>query len=596
MDATRVAAVERWAIWAALSAILAATYFGFSPPYHHYLTLIAKAQDPEAFPLDAILTNSTYIKASVYYRVLAATGLPITHDVVGLILHFGLNALIFLGAVAVVRRRLAEGEGAVAVLAVLVTCLFYTKLVEGARATPISYITPTPSGLGHLLGMAALFLAMARRPAFAALATTLCLAVAPKGNVLLVPALMLWPLLDRALPRWAALWAVAPLVYAGVMAASGSGAAMAPADKAFMLDAVLRREEGDGVFTAQPWLVNLLLPAALLATPWLARRFADGTARALLWSLALPVAGGWVVMLLFPLGLSKVLAVPTLLMVSIPQSTKFFIWLFLAMALVLVLRDRRLAWYEKLGLVTALLVLRPFPAHAAAAAALVAATGALVAVRLRRGAPPSHAVPLAPLVAVMVVAMLGLRLGHSYPGPSWFDRVAFAHTGNWSAMVFADEPTWRSWEELRDLPDVPLVAIYENHGRAIPGVRPHRGGERFTTHTFAHVVSRKTPFHLLPAHGYTDRALWDELQRRELVVVELLRRVNAGEPVGDAWLGTLPAVKEGLPVRIERRLVDFLAERKMAVLAPAETDGLFPADLPRRPVGAMVLVGFGVAP
>lgn len=587
---------EHFTLYAAFAVFILFTYFGYSPPYFHYLPMLAKARDPSLFPNDIFLVDSTYMKASVFYAFLGLTQLKIENDLLGLALHLVVSAGLVAGATVAVRRCMAGGDRTVALLAVLISCFFYTKLVEGARASPTSFVTSTPTGIGHAFGMAALFLGLCRRPGLAAMAATLCIAVAPKGNILIVPALVLWLLLDRSLPRWALAWALLPLVYVAKMAL-GTGGGVAPELKVFMTDVILRREEEDAVFTQQPLLVNLLLPAGCAWAVYMARRIQDPTLRAWLWALALPTAGGWLLMLVFP-RLAQTFPIAILPMLSIPQSTKYLIWLVLTLVTVLTLRSERLNSLEKLLGLGALFALRPFPLHFAITAALVAVAALAHFLRRRGWEPPlpswaSPALVLAPLLIIFVLA----RSGTSYYGPQFMDRVGFAHTGSWSSGVFADEATWAAWESLAPLPDFLLMTIYERRNfTGAPGLAAQALKSRWTIHRAASIAARKSEFNQIPVHGYNNPNLWFEAQRREIVTSRLLGHLDRGEPIAPDRLGTLPATKEGVPVTIDSSIEDFLTVRHVAVLVPAELDHLFPAHLPRRNVRDQVLIGFGIAP
>lgn len=585
--------IDRTMMILALIAVLIFTYFGFSPPYHHYLPLIAKSADPQTFPLDTTLANSTYIKASIYYSLIRWLHLPITSDLVGLTLHISLNLAVVLLATSVVRARLADGDSNNAFLVVLLSCFFYSKLVEGARSTPISTITPTPTGIGHLLAMTALLLAMARRPALAAIAATLCLAVAPKGNVLLPAALLLWPMFDRTMSRKAAAWALVPLGYVAYMAIGGQSASGSPADRAFMLEQIMLREEGDGLFLHQPWLTNVLLPAAMIATPWLIRRFSDPTARAMAWALLLPTAIGWLLMLVYPLGVQTILPIPALVMVSIPQATKPFIWLFAVMLCLLILRNRNLVWYEKTGLLLGIFVVKPLVAHVLLAIGLAIAVLLAWLVRRRMNWEPRFDFSQSRILVPLVLAFLFLRVGITYPGPAWIDKIGFVNSGTWSAMVFADDDSWKAWRSLKAEPDFPLLAIYENKARDNPHLAAHRESLRYVTHTYPNVISGKTPFWLLPAHGYGNRGVWDELQKREILIRAVMENLNNGHSIGDLYVGTVPAIKEGTPIRVEGMAVDLLHRHGAGILVPQELSPLFPPDLYRRQFGTHVLIRFG---
>ncbi len=582
----------------AMAVLVLATYFGYSPPYHYYLPMLAKARDAAAFPHDIFLANSIYLKASIFYQVVGWTGLKIENDIVGFCLHIVLNAALLAAAVYVVRRRMAEGDLPLAMTAVLVSGFFYTKLVEGARGTPIAHVTPTPAGIGHVLGMAAMFAMLARRPALAALLATICVAVAPKGNVLIAPILLLWIFFDRSLPRRALAWGLLPILYIAVKAVA-SGGNMSTADTAFILDAAIRGEQGDGVFTDQPFLANILLPAALLIQIPIARRFADPTARALAWAVLIPTAAGWLLMLVYPLGLVKLVPIPLLVMVSIPQATKFFAWIVLIQGTILLLRSERLLAHEIILGIAALIALRPYPMHSALAAALALAAAVSVGLR-ERWKWPIPRLPAAVTAEVAVPILLTLfifaRLGVTYPSPQWADPIAFRHSGSWSTMVFAAEEDWRAWEALSPLPDFPLFVVYENKARAHPVLHEFRSRNRWVIHTQPQIAARKSTFQGLVVHGYGDAALWREAHRRQIVMEEVMRRLNAGRSIGGVHIGTVVSLKEKMPVAVDSEIVPFLSRRDMGVLVSKELDPLFPGDLPRRRFDGHVLIGFGRGP
>ena len=578
---------------AAFAIFVCATYFGYQPPYQHYLPMLAKARDPGLFPLDIHLQNSTYMRASIFYPFLHFTQLRIEDDVVGFGLHLVLNTLLFAGAVAVVRQRLTDGDRALALLAALVSCFFYTKLVEGARATPITFLTSTPTGIGHILGMAALFLGLGRRPALAAILATLCVAVAPKGNILIVPVLGLWMLLDRSLPRRAVLWIALPLGYIGYMALSTTSS-IPPDQKYQMLQMLMSREQEDGLFIYQPLLTNLLLPAGLVFAGWLARKSADPTVRSMLWSLIVVTGGGWLVMLIYPFGLDRLLPMPLLVMLSVPQATKYFIWLTLTAGLVMALKTEKLSWYEKVGVVLALIALRPDPLHAVLALGIGGAVGLSAGLRRRAGTKPSRRIRPTLAIPVILIVFLFSRIGHSYVGPNWIDRIGFAHSGSWTSMVFADEDTWKAWESLRPLPDFQLLAIYRTHPGKIGGFSD--GTPHLSFHPAANIAAGKSQFWSVAVHGYNDPPLMKEILLRSEVVFEMVHRLDTGESLDGFRMGTVPASKEGIDVVIEQNVVDFLIQRKMMLMVPTDVVPLFPADLPRRQIGGQTLIGFGLTP
>ena len=63
-DFLRRTDVQAIVLVGAITLVVALTYWGFRPPYANYLPMLHLARNPEAFPLDSILANSVYLKAS----------------------------------------------------------------------------------------------------------------------------------------------------------------------------------------------------------------------------------------------------------------------------------------------------------------------------------------------------------------------------------------------------------------------------------------------------------------------------------------------------------------------------------------------------
>jgi hypothetical protein len=582
----RRADVQIAALCVAVALVLGLTYFGFRPPYHHYLPMIHLAQHPGAFALDPVLAGSVYLQASVYYKLVHRLALPITNDVFGLALHLALNAALVWLTYRAARRHLGLVDPVQALTLAFIACFFYSKFVEGAVAAPISFNTPTPTGLAHLAGMAALLLLLERQFLVAAALAALSVAVAPKGNVLIVPGLALYMLIDRGVPRRALIWSLIPIGYVAWRALAPPTAPMSAAEASELIRFILVREEGDALLAEQRWPAWVLLAASFALFPLLARQFESRALRWLGWAFWIVTLAAVAVDLIYPL-LYRQYPLPLLAMVAIPLAAKHFLFLFGAMVAAWLLSAPRLAECERLAALLGFVVLK-----AAAPQFIVAALIVLVGVGLLRLVPRLRKVWLPPVpltLAVVLGAFVIARSGVSYLGPSWVDHVAYRHTGNWSAGVFAEAAAWQAWKALaRRTEDFPLLAVYRRES----GPEWLSEGP-FMSHTWPHLLSGKSPFATIPASAYLDLKLWYEAQRRWEIRETILERLNAGRPIDATPLGRVTIRKERLPLEIDDTLTGFLAKRKVRILAPISTAHLFPADAPQERIGGYVLVRFG---
>jgi len=575
--------------------VLTVTYLGFSPPYSSYFPIIHKALNPGDFALDPLLADSVYLKSSIYYPIISFLDIPITNDLVGLALHYLLNGTVLYLVYLVARRKLEHMDAPSALTLTLVTCFLTSTFVLGALSSSLTVKTPTPTGLGHIAGMAALLFGILRRPGVAVMLATLCIAIAPKGTILIVPGLFLYQLIDRQVPRWALAWFAMPLAYIGWRMIDSPVSPMSSADLLELVEMILAREEEDGQFIRHPILSNAYFWVSVGIFPLLARTCPDNGLRKIGWAFLVVTAGAVAFNIAYSF-LYQYLPVPLLAMLSIPQATKYFLFIVGLLIASWIIRTPSLMWYERIAGLLALVILKPLPAQSIVAALLI--FGGIVLPRLlialsgRDNAPArllrrsDQVMPVGPVMGLVLAAFIFARIagGGGYASPSWIDPVAFRNSGSWSGAVWASADSWKDWQSLAARKDFPLLVIYKMQP---PGKAAH-----FDTHPAAYVATRKSAMATLPAHAYLNLELWRESQKRYQIQLDLLDRLNTGRPITNDPIGTIVIRKEGVQLAVNEQLIDFLAARNVSILVPTAQSGLFPPGLSREMLGAHVLLKF----
>lgn len=577
--------------------VLTFTYFGFSSPYSQYLLMTHLVAYPGDFANDPVLSGSVYLKASIYYWIIGILDLPITNDILGMALHFILNGAILYLLFYVAKTEFACKTTSLSLIVVLSLCFMTSSIVLGSLSSAITIKTPTPTGLAHIAGMSALLFAFRKKIGIAVLFATLSIALTPKGTLLIVPALFLYCLIDKEISRRTILWFAIPFGYIIWRLAESPVAVMSAAETTEMVDMIMRREDEDGQFIAQPLLASIYLAATILTFPLLAQTTANRAARKLGYALAF-VTGGAVLFNIAYSYLFHYFPVPLLVMISIPQATKFFVFVYLLFAVSWIVQTEIFYWHEKVALVFALVLLKPLPVQSFIVLFLITISvfvPRLVTCPLRLRSIKDllvtlntrieRRIPLPFALGALLCLFLIVRIGDSYVSPKSIDARAFQNIGSWSAGVWADEDAWNSWKTLTASGDFPLLAIYEQKP---PNVPP-----QFGTHPAAYVISRKSPFATLPAHAYLDIRLWRESQKRYEIRRQLIDRINSGQPITDDFLGAVTIRKENVDIEINDTLFGFLSKRKARLLVPVKIDQLFPRSLQRKAVGnSAVLITF----
>jgi hypothetical protein len=583
---------------AAIALVVTLTYWGFRSPYAEYLQPLHLARNSGVFALDPIIANSPLLNAGIYYSLVKLLNFPIENDLIGLTLHFFLNGGVLFLLFRQARRTFGLADPTHAALFVLVACFFYSKFVIGAMAQPIAFHTPTPTGLAHVTGIAALLFAIDRRFALAAMLVTLCVALAPKGNILIVPAFVLFVLVDRTVPKRVYAYAMLPIAYIAYRALDPIVIGASHENAVQLTYAIMANEESDGLFSYQPVLANILLATSFALFPFLVRAFTNRSLKIMAWSLYVVTLGAVAVNAVYPLVYEE-FPLPILVMLAFPQATKYFLFVFSAMVIARILNEPRLLWHEKLTALIAFVALKPFPTQVSLVLAMVLAGIAAPRVyallsgkgsALEGIARRCAAIPLPVAMAVFLSGFVLLRSGTTYASPSWIDLVAFRHSGTWSASVWADDETWRTWEALgRMQGDFPLLAVYKRY--RVPS--PHLGYKRqYISHPVISTISGKSQFANVPFHAYMNLQNYYEAQHPWEVRERIITRLNNGLPIDNTWVGTFYIRNNDKPFSINDTLIGFLKKRGVRVLVPRELENLFPVDAHHENVGAQVLISF----
>lgn len=573
-------AAPRWAVPFMVAALAALALIKFTGLADHFAWTLINLREPGFYANDLFAGNTVFVHGSVYYALFNALGIAAERDAVALAVHLAFSAVAVAFAFLAVRRFYGVGDGATALLVVLLSCFLFFKLVVTQRPEVIGHVSASPTAIGQSLSFVALYLLLARRFALAALALTAVLAFTAKGNAILLPVAALYILILGEAPRRTLLWLVIPAAYVAVEAIGSPIAGLSRDALVRLAEMAIEREAEEAAFHLQPVAALVLFAASFAVYPWVVRRFEDAGLRALAWAVYWTTLAVFVGGFLYTLGAYRLVPVPALILLGPPRATSFYTYLLFSMGFVILLRSEALRWYEKAAAAFAMVALNASAAgivQALAVAALgiglprafravagrdVTALPGLAAIARRVGAWPMTAL-LPPLLLLFVIVRI--PASYSFADPRHFDTAAYPYIGMWTAGVFADDATWRAYRHLADDPDdYVLVALY----------RPtqSRAG-RYGLRNELNRAALKSRFADDLAYHYFDAARWDEAKRRKAVARALLADLDAGRPVA-------------------ADTVEFLAARRVRVMTPAALDSLFPAAAERRHVDGFVLITF----
>jgi len=554
--------------------------------------VIAFIDNPELFTESLYsFADNIYSRASIFYSILSFFGLP-ANDIVGLATHLIGTGLTGWSIYLVFHRHFSISEKPLALLATVVSAFLIFQFMIPQRSSFLTLFTFTPSGVSHLIGFASIYFILSRNIAVASVLVFLSVAISAKGNFILIPILLGYVILDPGIKKSQWWYTVLPIAYP-VWALHGSSGQSLPVD--MFLD-LIESEQSDGVFSHLAKTSFVLFSCSLVTFPLVLRRLHLGeSVTSLAWSIY------WATLAVFLFNIFYMewgyhyLLISKLVIVGFPQATKYFGFIFSAIIIALVIKSSDFRWYEKASALLAVIIFKAAVLQIIIAAGIV--FSGIILPRWMASKNWWHVerssavrfvgqVPLPVLFALALTVFVTVNLPRSHFGPFAIDPVAFSRTNLWSAMIWADEKTWRTWEKVREIPDdFVLFALY--HPQKHPKV-PHRPiPKRFSvfTHSFANIFARKSLF--VGQHGstYEYPARWDEAMRRRVIRDEVLRRLVAGKPVDRRFIDGIRENRFKKTISIKDSLVGFLESRKVKVLVPSDLAGLFPNDIRRQPMG-----------
>lgn len=583
-----------WLILFALSFVVVAKFEGVNLLYRQLFMFV---RDPDLLPNDWYLTNSIYLKGSIIYKFFDLTGIMIENDFVAVAVHLIISAVAIYFAYKIVRVFFGIEDRETSLLIVLLGCFLFYKFTIVTRASVTGIVSPNPTAIAHTIAYSSLYFMLSRRILIASLIVTLALAVASKGNFILVPALALYVILHKDIPLRNLAFLAIPLAY--MLFASGRAdiSGLSYEELVKLCEAAIWREGPDGVFGQQPITALFLISAAFLAAPFVIERFENPSLRALSWSFTIVSVAGFIVGYMYTAFAYKIYPNPMFVLLGPPRAMKFFVFLFCIMLFVMILKTERLIWYEKVIAIFSLVFLKGLAWFYIAFPLLLLFVGIGVprlmkyffdvdVVRLpgvRHIAEHLGKVRLPTLMTVLLIAFVAIRAPVSYPAFTNIDTVGLRQNNSWSTNFFADDDAWTAFRLLKKEPGYnSLLVLYEKYNR--PGI--------YVFDEYPNTIAGKSFFIADTSHQYLSPAGWDEAFLRELVVKAFERSLNDGKPVAGTFFDSIKERKFGKPIKVDVNLEAFLKKRNVNVMVPMELEHLFPPKVPKKKFGTFVVFSF----
>jgi len=578
----------------ALALVVAGKFEGVNLLYRQ---LFVFTREPGLLPNDWYLANSIYLKGSIIYDLFAITGIRIENDFVAVAVHLVISAVAIYFVYKMVRDFFGVEDRETSLLVVLLASFLFYKFTISTRASVTGIVSPNPTAIAHTIAYCSLYFMLSRRLLTASVIVTLALAVASKGNFILVPVLALYILINRDIPLRNLAFVTIPLAYVLFAAGRAEIGELSYQELVKLCEAAIWREGPDAVFGLQPSSGLFLISAAFLVTPFVIKQFDDPSLRSLMWATLAVSAAGFAVGSLYTSFGYKIYPNPMYVLLAPPRAMKFFVFLFCLMLFVLILRTERLLWYEKVTAILSLVLLKGLTWGYVALPAVLLFVGIVLprlAKRffgidvaqlpvLRPVAERLETLRLPVLVTVLLIVFVAVRAPTSYPGFTNVDFVGLRQNNSWSTHFFADDDAWAAFRLLKKAPGhQPLLVFYEKYNR--PG--------RYVYDEHPNLVAGKTFFIADTSHHYLSPADWDEAFLRELVVMAFQRNLNDGIPVAGTFFETIAERKFDKPVKIDVDLIEFLKKRNANVMVPTALEYLFPPDVQKTTFGKFVVFAF----
>ena len=573
---------------------MAAKYNGINQTY---LTAYLFAKDPSILPNDWYFTNSVLYKGSILYDLVKISGLPISHNLVAAALYVLFSVVALYYCYRLISEHFDVDSRSEALLLLLLGCFLFFKFLETTRASVLgSVAAPNPTAVAHAIAFVSIYYLVAGRLVLGLLATTLTIAIAVKGNFILVPIAALYIVLNRQIPNWKLVYMAIPLAFVLTRPGGNDVNSLGYEELLQLCEAAIWREENEAALNLQsPWALGLMI-ATFFVAPMLIKRFEDTSLRSFAWSVYAISLVGFIFGYFYTAVGYKIFPHPLLILIAPPRAMKFYTFIISMMFFAWALRTQALVWYERIAAVLAMVVLKG-SFFGIAAAAVIATTGIALPKLLRRWTNTEPAdlpgvrvasgycqrIGLPVIVPLLLSAMILVRTPESYPGLTNIDKTAYMHIRIWSGRLFTDDATWSSFKALRQTPSkAPLLAYY----------RLKEDSKRVAISKYFNVVAQKPHFYANPAHHYLSPKNWDEAFLRELVVLKLGELLNSETSVSGRVVGEVADRRLGVPYQIDLTFDQFFKDRGATIFIPSEKAGLFSPNLPREKIGDYVLISF----
>lgn len=562
-----------------------------------YRALLLFYKNPDLLLNDWFFTDSIYLSGSYYYDLFALSRLPVHNNLMAVFLYvlFSSAALYFSYRLVLENFDVENRESAL--LLVLLGCFLFFKFLMTPRSSIMGSIAvPNPTAVAHSIAYISLYFILARRILTANILITLVIAIAAKANFILIPIMGLYILFNRDIHLRNLAFMAIPLSYILLVISRGTTVGVPFEDLVKLSEVAIWREGLEAAINLQDTPALILFSSTFFVMPFLIRQFDSQSLRAFAWSVYVASLTVFVFGYLYTWVGYKYFPNPMIVLIAPTRAMKFYTFIFCMMFFAWALKSQALVWYEKIAAIFALILLKS-TLTGIAVAAIVATIGVGVpkALRIFVGIELENLpvlknlsvffkrVPLPALVTILIVIFIAIRTPTSYPGLTNVDPVAYKHINVWAGGIFADDKTWKAYEALKESPGKePMLAYYQ----------PYNAPGTYAIHNTFNLVSEKPQFKADPSHHYLSLKKWDEGFLRELVVLEMTRRLNKRQSIDQEVIGEVPERKNGVIYRINTTFEEFYRERGGSVFVPLELDTLFPAALPRMKILDFVLIKF----
>ena len=211
-------------IVAALIFVLISKYNGINTMY---MGLYLFKQDPSILPNDWYHIDSTYYNGSILYDIVKFMGLPLENEILAAFVYIVFSLVALFYCYRLFSEHFQAADRNEVLLLLLLGCFLYFKFLETTRASILgSVAAPTPTAVAHAVAFASIYYLVSGRLLIGTIAATLTIAVAVKGNFILVPIVALYILLHREIQNWKLVYLLIPMAYVLARLSGNDGTAL----------------------------------------------------------------------------------------------------------------------------------------------------------------------------------------------------------------------------------------------------------------------------------------------------------------------------------------------------------------------------------